>query len=938
MAEHKIHCPSCTQHISVPEELAGQLIDCPSCNQPMSIPDFAHAFDEEEERIGESPSRKSPALIAGIVAGVLAMGAIGFFALSGKDHSGDGQQTATINKTATPETNAETTAKTYATWEEYKAASQAEGWHYDIAEYVGDVPDEENFFMAKPFSGLLYTQEIGGKAVYLNPTIKTNFEAVMSLRVSPQHRIQGRQFPDWGDFAKQLRLEPSRARYGNRPGSVNGTDQEVVDRYFAKFNGLIGELREAAKRPKQNFPYPLYGPETLLPHIARFKGITQLLQHSATVKLARGDADGAMEDVRLQFRLFEAVGSDIFMIGQLVQAAIGHIIVDGLSAGLHMGQWSDQQLAEWDKLLTLDKDYLKQWERCMQGERLTFVQTIDSQINRINLLDDRRLQQAIEAAPRSLMEKDLIFYDSLLKKLINHIRQARAKKRIDPDQFDALISESVTTAKQKGYVNSYGLIRAMNGALAKAGRLMNKFSAAQLGIAIERYRGAKGTLPGELSDLVPDYISALPKDALTGEPLAWEHHGSPRYKIPVSDTDSQSWKYDGILAAIQAGDLGKLKAFAVKGWKITRPEGSSTQPPESNPNMAGMMPAMSGKSKTIDFSAPETEILTQQNALHHAVHSGNLELLQWLIKHGLDPNATASVWTPEKSNASMPGMIPGMMMPYGMGMYGGMGMGNSTQSVLEFASNEGQTEMAKALRDVGAKQFGSAPLGMGMMPGMMPPGMGMNPFGMRMDPFGMEDDPMLEDEIKTINERLAKDEPLNQYNDTGDTELMIAARAGDLDLAKRLLEKKANTNLKVNLEPGDFGAGETALHIAAIRENKTMCELLYNNGALLNVKDEKGFTPLDAILSNFDTGPDPFTGKMINPKMTRKGKATIAYLQSKGGKSMTAKQRADAWKANDPFMDMMMPGGMPPNPFMMPPEGNPYASPKSRNSKPPKRR
>ena len=103
----------------------------------------------------------------------------------------------------------------------------------------------------------------------------------------------------------------------------------------------------------------------------------------------------------------------------------------------------------------------------------------------------------------------------------------------------------------------------MKGALAKAGRLMNKFSAAQLGIAIERYRGAKGTLPGELSDLVPDYISALPKDALTGEPLAWEHHGSPRYKIPVSDTDSQSWKYDGILAAIQAGDLVKLKAFAV---------------------------------------------------------------------------------------------------------------------------------------------------------------------------------------------------------------------------------------------------------------------------------------------------------------------------------------------------------------------------------------
>ena len=586
---------------------------------------------------------------------MLVVGAIGFFALSGKDHSGDGQQTATINKTATPETNPETTAKTYATWEEYKAASQAEGWHYDIAEYVGDVPDEENFFMAKPFSGLLYTQEIGGKAVYLNPTIKTNFEAVMSLRVSPQHRIQGRQFPDWGDFAKQLRLEPSRARYGNRAGSVNGTDQEVVDRYFAKFNGLIGELREAAKRPKQNFPYPSYGPETLLPHIARFKGITQLLQHSATVKLARGDADEAMEDVRLQFRLFEAVGSDIFMTGQLVHAAIGHIIVDGLSAGLHMGQWSDQQLAEWDKLLTLDKDYLKQWERCMQSERLMTDLTIESAINGVNLGDGEEFVEIAKLMPEQWLVQDRIFYDTAMKKCIGHIQQARATGRVDQKKFDLLSSETDKTIAQKRYVFSGMFLPYLSGTLNKSARMMNKFSAARLGIAIERYRRAKGTLPGDLSDLVTDYIGALPKDALTDKPLTWEHHGSPRYKIPVSDTDSQSWKYDGILAAIQAGDLGRLKAFAEKGWKITRPEGGSTQPPESNPNMAGMMPdgmmgpGMLGGPKTIDFSAPETEILTQQNALHHAVHSGNLELLQWLIEQGLDPNASASVWTPEKS-------------------------------------------------------------------------------------------------------------------------------------------------------------------------------------------------------------------------------------------------------------------------------------------------
>ena len=922
MPEHKIHCPSCDQHLAVPEELGGQKIDCPACNKPLAIPDFAHAFDEpeEEEPPAESPSRKSPALIAGIAGVVLIMGAIGLFALSGNDPTEEEQPTSAVDKTANPGTKPEAPAKTYDTWEEYKAASQAEGWHYDIAKYVVEVPDEENFFMAKPFSGFLYTMKVGEKAVYLNPTIKTDVEAVMALRVHPQHRIQGRQFADRGDFAKQLRFEPSRARYGNRAGSVKGTDQEMVDRYFAKFDGLIGDLREAAKRPKQNFPYPLYGPVTLLPHISRFKEITQLLQHSATVKLAQGDADGAMEDVRLQFRLFEAVGSDIFWIGQLVHAAIGHIIVDGLSAGVHMGQWSDEQLAEWDKLLTLDRDYLKQWERCMQGgERLNNVLAIESAINGVDMFDDGGLMRTIEMAPKQWLVEDLIFFDSTMKKYIGHIQQARATGRVDQKKFDLLYSETDKTITQKRYVLSGMFLPALCGALNKPGRIMNKFSAARLGIAIERYRRVKGTLPGDLSDLVPEYIGALPNDAFTGEPLAWEHHGSPRYKIPVSDTDSQSWKYDGILAAIQAGDLGKLKAFAEKGWKITRPEGGSIQPPESNPNMAGMMPGIFSGPKKIDFSAPETEILTQQNALHHAVHSGNLELLQWLIEQGLDPNATASVWTPEKSNASMPGMMPGMMMPYGIGM------GNSIQSVLEFASNEGQTEMAKALRDAGAspvkkkptRQQGN-PLGMGMMPGMMPPGMGMNPFGMGMDPFGMGIMDS-EEEIKAINERLAKGLSLNRYNEWGQTELMIAVEADDIDLARRLLENKAHPN-----PTSKDGQLDTALHLAAMQENKAMCELLLDKGARVNKKNKIGFTPLDAAL--YANEMPGFSG--APPEPSAAGQATVALLKSKGGTSMTPEERAKA----DPGMGGgMMPGF--PDPFM-PPGGNPFGVPNG--NQPPK--
>ena len=222
--------------------------------------------------------------------------------------------------------------------------------------------------------------------------------------------------------------------------------------------------------------------------------------------------------------------------------------------------------------------------------------------------------------------------------------------------------------------------------------------------------------------------------------------------------------------------------------------------------------------------------------------------------------------------------------------------------------------------------------------GGIPPGFGLMGGGGHLDMGGMnafgpapEDAAELfKDEIEEIKQRLAKGEPLDQYNSDGVTELMIAAKVNDLDLAKRLLEKKANPNLTVSEEIDPLGmaiamdAGQSALHMAAGSESKAMCELLYNNGALLNVKDSMGFTPLDVVLSHFDPQPDfsnPFSQKTVKPKITREGRATIAFLRGKGGKNMTAKQRIDIWKANDPFQSMMAPPGMMPG--MMPGYGMP---------------
>ena len=71
------------------------------------------------------------------------------------------------------------------------------------------------------------------------------------------------------------------------------------------------------------------------------------------------------------------------------------------------------------------------------------------------------------------------------------------------------------------------------------------------------------------------------------------------------------------------------------------------------------------------------------------------------------------------------------------------------------------------------------------------------------------------------------------------------------------------------------------------------------------------------------------------PEPTEAHAATVAYLKSKGAKSMTPEKRA----ATDPFGGMMMPGGGPFGfPGGMPPEGSPYGSPKGKKPAQSKRR
>mgnify|MGYP001433471943 CR=1 FL=1 len=532
-------------------------------------------------------------------------------------------------------------------WAKHKATGEADGWKYRMEDYIGEIPaDDDNFFMAKPFNALLFTQELGGKTVYKNPKAEEELDALLdrgpgSIVGSGIRRVSNDiVFPNWHGFAQRLQTKFSR---GNRKGEYEFfadeppsglSDEELIRHYFTQFDGLLSDLREAAKRPGHYFPIAYEnGPDTGLPHLAKFKGVAQLLQYSALAKLDRGDVDGAMEDIRLQFRVFRASDAGLFMISQLVHIAIGSITVDMINKCLHTGKLSDAHLQELDRLLTLDKEYFGQMERAMQAERIsTGPGTIEAYINgaEFDSMFNRRDNPG-RLIPKGWHYQDLIFFDSTLKEYVSLIREAKNSGRIQQSTVDMLFMKAKVEATRDWHVFSRTLLRGYEYFLAKAGTLMNRFATARLGVAIERHRLAKGSLPDNLDELVSTYIDAIPVDVLSG-PIAWERKGSHRYRIPDSSSWRNTWKFDPILASIQMGDLDRLKKMSDKGWVLTTPKPGEESRHEAALNV--------GRNRDPDpnyLGVPESVALASQGALKLAGLSGNMEMLQWLLDRGLTP-------------------------------------------------------------------------------------------------------------------------------------------------------------------------------------------------------------------------------------------------------------------------------------------------------------
>jgi hypothetical protein len=69
------------------------------------------------------------------------------------------------------------------------------------------------------------------------------------------------------------------------------------------------------------------------------------------------------------------------------------------------------------------------------------------------------------------------------------------------------------------------LVPAVSSCVMKQGKVQTAVESAQLACALERYRLANGGYPDKLEALVPQFIAAVPRDVIDGQPLRYRKEG-----------------------------------------------------------------------------------------------------------------------------------------------------------------------------------------------------------------------------------------------------------------------------------------------------------------------------------------------------------------------------------------------------------------------------
>lgn len=430
-------------------------------------------------------------------------------------------------------------------WLRYRRAHEAKGESFDLITVAPPpVPDEKNFALTPLLRPMLdYTNGPGG----VTWRDANGYARLQQLSVSlprephseadlPLGRLERGTFADLKGCAEFYRGNTNYPQ-----AAASATPAETVLVALSKFAPELQELREAAvDRPSCRYPIH-YTDEPpfaiLLPHLAPLKRLVLLTEVQAVAELEASRPAEALQDVQVGLRLSDSLHGEPLLISHLVRLASLQLVLQTVREGLHRHRWTEPQLADLEASLS-SLDLLAEYKAALRGERAFSAAGFDYMRRQgWGFNANEYLSNApgggvppVNAMPGGWLCQNLLTILQWADQFALPAVDERAH-RVYPE-----INEQGRVAVQHLRAGPYTLfatmlLPALTNLVQKPARAQVYVDSARVACALERYRLAEGKLPQNLTDLVPRFLSSVPKDVMDGQPLRYRLQPDGGYRL-----------------------------------------------------------------------------------------------------------------------------------------------------------------------------------------------------------------------------------------------------------------------------------------------------------------------------------------------------------------------------------------------------------------------
>lgn len=310
--------------------------------------------------------------------------------------------------------------------------------------------------------------------------------------------------PDIYSIVNQVSLEPSRA-------------------LLQSHAGLRDKLRELKDSRGGRLPMsydvgdgnPL---DIMLPSLMPWRHAARFLQLEALVAAHDGETDRAVEAIQLHAKLAATLELEPNLVSRLVQTRIDNEMVDAVEGVLRLQTLSPPDVRKLEQVVErrLQQESLK---ACFQLERAVF-QAICNGLSE-GRFDWSDFTMADESSlnvkdVRTNQENGIRLYDELVREADDSLSILRVTRR----QEREIQQMAGDFSKRLG---SHRIVLTLMPSFSRAVELdlicIARLRCAQVGLTAEKFRGDTGELPEDAHALVPGYLSSVPVDPFSGDPV-----------------------------------------------------------------------------------------------------------------------------------------------------------------------------------------------------------------------------------------------------------------------------------------------------------------------------------------------------------------------------------------------------------------------------------